>query len=106
MSDWHCRYHVHCRGKRTTVSLSTTLAELLALQLGHTPDTPGAQQAIRQWLQHRLERNPAAGHSYLSQYLQSQVIFALIDRALYERHTQWLLSTPDEVLPAPTPMRG
>ena len=100
MSCWKPRYHVHHHGKRTTVSLSLTLAELLALKLEQTPDTDAAHQAIRQWLQHRLDRNSAASHRDVSQYLQSQVIFALIDRALYERHTQWLLSTSAAQRPA------
>ena len=101
MSRWKPRYHLHHRGKRTTVSLTLTLAELLAIKLGQTPETPAAHQAIRQWLQQQLDHNPVAGGDYLSQYLQSEAIFALIDRALYERHAQWLLSTPDEQLPAP-----
>lgn len=93
MSYWQPRYHVHHQDKRTTVSLSLTLAELLAIELGHTPDTASAHQAIRQWLQQTLDRNQVASRSYVSQYLQSQVIFALIDRSLYERHTQWLLGS-------------
>ena len=100
MNCWKPRYHVQRQGKRTTVSLSPTLAELLAIKLGHTPDTDAAHQAIRQWLQRQLDRNPAASYSYVSQYLQSQVIFALIDRALYERHTQWLLATSATQPPA------
>ena len=90
------RYHVQHGHKRTTVSLTITLAQLLAIHLGHTPDSAPAHRAIRQWLQHQLDQSPDPGRDHLSQWLQSQIVFALIARPLYERHAQWLLSSLDQ----------
>jgi len=106
MSPWKPRYHVHQGGRRTTANLTMTLAELLAIHLGYTPQTQAAHQACRQWLQQTLDQRNDPGLDAVSQYLQSEVIFALIDRTLYQRHAQWLLSAPDEGLPAPTPVNG
>ena len=92
MSVFLTRYHVTVGDKRTTVSLDRTLTELLAVKLGQTPDAPQAQQMIRLWLQQQLDHANDPGRDRLSQWLQEQALFEIVDRSLYERHAQWLLA--------------
>lgn len=50
LSRGNQRYHVTLGSRRTTVSLDNFLSLLLSLKLGHTPQTPQAQRAVRHWL--------------------------------------------------------
>ena len=85
------RYHVSLGTKRTTVSLDRTLVELLALKLGYEPDAPPAHAVIRSWLQNKLDQANDPGRSRVSQWLQAQVIHAIVDKYLSKRHARWLL---------------
>ncbi len=85
------RYHVPLGDRRTTVSLAPTLIALLALKLGQAPHQPSAHALIRQWLQQQLNDSSNPGRCRVSQWLQEQVVFAIVDKPLAERYTQWLL---------------
>lgn len=90
MSRFTPRFHVHLAQQRTTVSLDTTLVTLLALKLNHTPGSSEAHQAIRHWLQQRLDDLSDPGLYQVSQWLQSQVVLALMDNKLSKRYDAWL----------------
>lgn len=85
------RYHVQLGIKRTTVSLDETLADLLALQLNQQPHTPEAHTAVRAWLQRQLEADNDPYRARVSQWLQGQVILALVDKKLSDAYGDWLL---------------
>ena len=86
------RFHVRLGDKRTTVSVDRTLVELLALKLGEQPDSTLAHQAIRQWLQQRLDEANDPGRYRVSQWLQSEIVQALVDKKLSARYAAWLLN--------------
>lgn len=85
------RYHVRLGQRRTTVSLDNTLSDYLALSLGATPQSPAAHQAVRQWLQHRLDLNADPRRCRVSQYLQAEAIEHIADKQLSSAYTEWLL---------------
>lgn len=96
MSYGDQRDHVILGKKRTTVSLDNNLSILLSLQLGRQPKTPQAHTAVRQWLQARLDDGNDPGRSHTSQWLNSEVVHALITPALAERYGQWILAGLDK----------
>jgi len=97
---WTPRYHVYQGGKRTTVNLTMALAQLLAVKLGHTPETPAADRAIRHWLQQQLDRYNDPGMDYVSRWCQTPIVYAVLDPEIAERHGQWLLSLPTPKTPS------
>jgi hypothetical protein len=88
------RYHVTLGPKRTTVSLDNHLSLLLSLKLGHAPQTPQAQRAVRQWLQARLDEHGDYNRAHTSQWLGEEVIRALVSADVKNLYSQWI----DEVL--------
>lgn len=92
------RYHVTLGSKRTTVSLDNHLSLLLSLRLGHAPQTPQAQRAVRHWLQARLDEHVDYNRAHTSQWLGKEVICALISAEVKNRYNQWM----DEVLATDT----
>jgi len=92
------RYHVTLGPKRTTVSLDNILSILLSLQLGQTPATPQAQRAVRHWLQARLDENGDYGRCLTSQWLQNEVMLALIPRELDAQYSDWLCRPLDKIV--------
>lgn len=89
------RYHIWLGERRTTVSLDNILSDYLALALGTTPQSPAAHQAVRQWLQHRLDLNADPHRCRVSQWLQGQAIEHISDNKLSDAYTQWLLGAFD-----------
>ena len=83
------RYHVTLGPKRTTVSLDNHLSLLLSLKLGHTPETPQAQRAVRHWLQARLDEHGDYSRWHTSQWLGEEVIRALISDDVKKLYSQW-----------------
>jgi hypothetical protein len=90
------RYHVTLGKKRTTVNLDNMLSILLSLQLGQKPQTPRAHSVVRQWLQARLDDGNDPGRSRTSQWLNNEVIQALITPKLEERYGQWVMASLDK----------
>jgi hypothetical protein len=88
------RYHLTLGSKRTTVSLDNHLSLLLSLKLGHAPQTPQAQRAVRHWLQARLDEHGDYNRARTSQWLSEEVIRALISTEVKNLYNQWM----DEVL--------
>ncbi len=87
------RFHVRLGDKRTTVSIDRTLAELMALKLDEQPYSEEAHQAIRLWLQNRLDEANDPGRYKVSQWLQSEIIHALVDKKVSKLYGRWLDST-------------
>ncbi len=85
------RYHIYLGERRTTASLDNTLVALLALKLRKTPETLEAHNAVRTWLQERLDETDDAGRVYVSQWLQGEVALFLVDKKLSERYWDWRL---------------
>ncbi len=84
------RFHIQLGDKRTTVSIDRTLVELLALKLGEEPDSEPAHQAIRLWLQDRLDEANDPGRYKVSQWLQSEIIHGLVDKKISAAYGRWL----------------
>ncbi len=83
------RFHVRLGDKRTTVSIDRTLAELMALKLGEQPYSVEAHQAIRLWLQDRIDEANDPGRYKVSQWLQSEIIHVLVDKNVSKRYWEW-----------------
>lgn len=97
------RYRVTLGPKRTTVTLDSTLSILLSLHLGHTPETPQAQQAVRRWLQARIDQSGDYGRCLVSQWLQHEVMVALIPRELDAQYGDWLCRPLDTIVSTVAP---
>ena len=86
------QYHVKIGAKRTTVSLSEVLCDLLALKLGSTPRTAEANQAVQGWLQGQLDAHNDPGRLRVSQWLTEQVVLEIVDKMLSKQYDEWILS--------------
>jgi hypothetical protein len=87
------RYHVSIDGRRTTVSLTPTLAELLALKLGADLDAPQAHAAVRTWLQGEVDRDPGAvAYGRASQRLAHLAMLAIAAPGLVAKLERWQAS--------------
>jgi hypothetical protein len=84
------RYHVQRGDTRTTVSLDKTLSALLALKIGHDPETTDAHAAVRQWLQARLDDQADPDRRSVSQWLTQESILFVTDKKLSEKYLIWL----------------
>ena len=84
------RYHVSLGSKRTTISLDNHLSLLLSLKLGHPPETPQAQRAVRMWLQARLDEHCDDNRPHTSQWLGEEVIRTLISDDVKHLYSQWM----------------
>ncbi|QIT55864.1 hypothetical protein HC341_11965 [Aquisalimonas sp. 2447] len=97
MSPWepglsrNTRFHLRLGERRTTVTLDTLLSSYLAIRLGLEPETPQAHQAVRRWLQHRLDEHNDPGRVAVSQWLQREVLTVVVDTKLSAHYANWLL---------------
>ena len=71
--------------------MSETLSTLLAIKLGHVPESAQAHAGIREWLQEQLDEANDPGRYRVSQWLQSEAILFLVDKKLSTRYLNWLL---------------
>lgn len=83
------RYHIQRGEFRTTVTLDSTLSELLSLKIGIAPDQQDAHSAVRQWLQSLSDQKANHDSSNFSQWLKQQAILFISDQQLVTRHQQW-----------------
>jgi hypothetical protein len=83
------RYHLIIESTRTTVTLDTTLSNLLAVKLNTNPiaDAAAAHAVVRGWLQSEIDRDPGA--------------FVLAGRKLTNRNSQRLRACALRVVAAP-----
>jgi len=72
------RYHVVLGKKNTTVTVDKTLADVLALKLGHDPRSEDARAAVRAYLQEKLDEKNDAGRSSVSQWLREELFLDLV----------------------------
>ena len=84
-------FHVYLGERRTTVSLTETLSGLLAIKLGHTPETEEAHAAVREWLQEQLDEQDDPGRTRVSQWLQAEVLLFMVDNKLSSRYLDWFI---------------
>ena len=84
------RYHLRRNGGETTVSIDAILAELLVLKLGRQPDDEDAHQAVRLWLQDRLDKSMDPTRLHLSQWLQARIVEEIASWELREKRDEWL----------------
>ncbi|WP_290651676.1 hypothetical protein [Aquisalimonas sp.] len=85
------RYHVRLGERRTTVSLDIMLSAYLALQLGHAPESAPAHEAVRAWLQQRLDLDNDPYRYGVSHWLAHQVMEVIVDKTLSSAYDQWFL---------------
>ena len=83
------RYHVVLGKKSTTVTVDKTLADLLALKLGHDPRSADAHFAVRAYLQEKLDEKNDAGQTSVSQWLREEVLLELVDKRLSDKYWRW-----------------
>jgi hypothetical protein len=84
------RFHVMRGDTRTTVSLDSTICELLALKLEVTPYSEEAHGRLRAWLQDTLDQASDPGRSHVSQWLTGEAVMFLADTAVKKRWGEWL----------------
>jgi len=88
------RYHVQFADHRTTVSVDTILSAMLAIKLGHEPETPDGNRAVREWLQDRLPAKVGNGKGIgkrASQHAQALIVEAIADREISSRYDDWVI---------------
>jgi hypothetical protein len=90
-------YNLSLGQKRTTVSLDTMLADLLAIRLGSRPQSPQAHGAVRAWLQQQLDQTNDPGRVRVSQWLRDQALLFLVDKHLSNTYLDWLLEHHDHL---------
>jgi len=83
------RYHIQRDDSRTTVTLDSTICELLALKLGIFPDTKDSHKEVRQWLQNTCDKEKNSPTSNLSQWLKRKAILHIADNKLLTKHNEW-----------------
>jgi hypothetical protein len=86
--DLH-RYHLTRKGRETTVSIDDILVEMLALKLGHDPDSDEARTAVRAWMQDRLDKSGDHGRQHLSQWLKARIVDNIVSDDLREAWGEW-----------------
>lgn len=89
------RYHIHFKGRRTTITMDIIISQLLAVKLGLLLDTPEAHAGVRGWLEATLHDKlgeNVPGGSRISQYARGYAIEALADKALMGQVLEWRLS--------------
>ncbi|WP_290649034.1 hypothetical protein [Aquisalimonas sp.] len=97
--DRNTRFHLRLGQRRTTANLDTLLSSYLAIRLGYPPETPQAHQVVRRWLQDRLDDHNDPGRVAVSQWLQREVLTALVDTQISSDYANWLL----DGTPPPSP---
>ncbi|MBU0656187.1 MAG: hypothetical protein KJ914_13785 [Gammaproteobacteria bacterium] len=83
------RYHIQRGNARTTVTLDSTLCELLALKMGKAPDTKDSHAAVRQWLQSVTDHSDEQERDNFSQWLKQKAVLYIADTGLIIKHQQW-----------------
>ena len=88
------RYHIQFADHRTTVSVDTVLSSMLAIKLGHEPETPEGNRAVREWLQARLPDkvgNDKGIGKRTSQHAQALIVEAIADKKLSRAYDDWVV---------------
>ncbi|OGT89162.1 MAG: hypothetical protein A2286_13835 [Gammaproteobacteria bacterium RIFOXYA12_FULL_61_12] len=83
------RYHIQRGTARTTVTLDSTICELLALKMGKSPDTQDSHAVVRQWLQAVTDSEDDHERDNFSQWLKMKAILYIADDGLITKHRQW-----------------
>jgi pyrroloquinoline quinone (PQQ) biosynthesis protein C len=89
------RFHLYTAEgkKRTTVSLHTTLARLMAIALGQQPESIEAHRAITRWLQQQFDQHMDTRHTgrqSISHFMQSYALELIVDKTLSRQYDDWL----------------
>lgn len=95
-STFQDRYHIRFKGRRTTITLDKILSQLLAIQLGITPDPKTYHSPVRQWLQETLTENlgeNVPGGNFISQYARQYAIEAIAQPKLMQQLVDYRLSS-------------
>jgi hypothetical protein len=99
MSQRHrnqARFHINTADemKRTTVSLHNTLAQYVAIALGHEPESKEAHSAISQWLQQCFNERmdtKYTGTQSISYFLQEDAFELIADKILSRKRIDWYI---------------
>lgn len=83
------RYHIRRGEARTTVTLDSTICELLALKIGVPPDAKESHKVVRRWLQATSDQQKDQQASNFSQWLKREAILHVADNGLITKHHQW-----------------
>ena len=88
------RYHIQFANHRTTVTVDTVLSAMLAIKLGHEPETPEGNRAVREWLQARLPDKVGTDKGIgkrASQNAQRLIVEAIADKKLSSAYDDWVI---------------
>jgi len=94
------RFHIYTAEgkKRTTLSLHTTLARLMAIALGQLPESREAHRATTQWLQRQFDQHMDTRHTgrqSISHFMQSYALELVVDKTLSSQYHDWLFEQDD-----------
>jgi hypothetical protein len=83
------RYHLRRNdGQQTTVCMDDIFIEMLALNLGHQPDSDEGRHAVRQWMQECIDKG-IPDSLYLSQWLRGKILTNVVSPKLREAWGDW-----------------
>ena len=83
------KYHVMLGKRRTTITVNTMIANLLALKLGYAPETEEAYKALREYFQEKLDKGKDSRRVLVSYWLQEQGLLELIDSGIAKNYWKW-----------------
>ena len=83
------KFHVILGKRRTTITVDTIIASLLALKLGYAPETKEAYKALREYFQEKLDAGKDPGRALVSYWLQEKCLFELIDSGVAKKYWKW-----------------
>ena len=89
------RFHIQLGEQRTTVSVDTILSAMLSIKLGHEPETPDGNRAVREWIQARLPHKVGTDRGIgkrASQHVRILLIEAVADKDLSEAYDEWVIN--------------
>ena len=88
------RFHIQFANHRTTVTVDTVLSAMLAIKLGHEPETPEGNRAVREWLQARLPDKVGTDKGIgkrASQNAQRLIVEAIADTKISRAYDDWVV---------------
>ena len=88
------RLHIKLGDQRTTISADSMLTAMLAIKLGHEPETPEGNRAVREWLQERLPSKVGTDKGIgkrASQNAQRLIVEAIADTKISRAYDDWVV---------------
>ena len=82
------RFHVYMGKRRTMTSLDAVVAEYLAIKLCGHAEGKKAKQALKEWIQTKVDDHGDPNRALLTHWLHKQALQEIIDKDLLDQYHQ------------------